>query len=48
MNEHLADIFTTPLDEKRFQELRSELNIMDSWKVVGKVVHLKSFLSCLV
>jgi hypothetical protein len=29
-NEQLADIFTKPLDEKRFWELRSELNIIDS------------------
>jgi hypothetical protein len=33
-NEQLADIFTKPLDEKRFQELRSELNIIDSHNVV--------------
>jgi hypothetical protein len=26
----LADIFTKPLDERRFYELRSELNILDS------------------
>jgi hypothetical protein len=32
-NEQLADIFTKPLDEKRFQELRSELNIIDSRNV---------------
>ena len=29
-DEQLADIFTKPLDEKRFCELRSELNILDS------------------
>jgi hypothetical protein len=29
----LADIFNKPLDEKRFCELRSELNILDSWNV---------------
>src|SRR5664279_998331 len=28
--EQLADIFTKPLDEKRFRELRSELNVLDS------------------
>jgi hypothetical protein len=33
-NEQLADIFTKPLDEKRFQELRSKLNIIDSHNVV--------------
>jgi hypothetical protein len=32
-NEQLADIFTKPLDEKRFCELRSELNIIDSQNV---------------
>jgi hypothetical protein len=29
-NDQLADIFTKPLDKKRFCELRSELNIIDS------------------
>jgi hypothetical protein len=33
-NEQLADIFTKPHDERRFQELRSELNIIDSRNVV--------------
>jgi hypothetical protein len=32
-NDQLADIFTKPLDEKRFRELRSELNIIDSQNV---------------
>jgi hypothetical protein len=32
-DDQLADIFTKPLDEKRFRELRSELNIIDSWNV---------------
>jgi hypothetical protein len=32
-NDQLTDIFTKPLDEKRFCELRSELNIIDSWNV---------------
>jgi hypothetical protein len=32
-NEQLVDIFTKPLDEKRFRELRSELNIIDSRNV---------------
>jgi hypothetical protein len=32
-NEQLADIFTKPLDEKRFRELRSKLNIIDSQNV---------------
>jgi hypothetical protein len=29
-HEQLADIFTKPLDEERFHELQSELNIIDS------------------
>jgi hypothetical protein len=29
-NHQLADIFAKPLDESRFCELRSELNILDS------------------
>jgi hypothetical protein len=33
-NEQLTDIFTKPLDESRFRELRSELNIIDSRNVV--------------
>jgi hypothetical protein len=32
-NDQLADIFTKPLDERRFRELRSELNIIDSRNV---------------
>jgi hypothetical protein len=32
-NDQLADIFTKPLDEKRFRELQSELNIIDSRNV---------------
>jgi hypothetical protein len=32
-NDQLADIFTKPRDEKRFHQLRSELNIIDSWNV---------------
>jgi hypothetical protein len=32
-NDQLADIFTKPLDEQRFCELRSELNIIDSQNV---------------
>jgi hypothetical protein len=40
-NEQLVDIITKPLDEKRFQELRSELNIIDSQNVAWKVAYLK-------
>jgi hypothetical protein len=32
-NDQLANIFTKPLDERIFQELRSELNIIDSQNV---------------
>jgi hypothetical protein len=32
-NDQLDDIFTKPDDEKRFHELQSELNIIDSWNV---------------
>jgi hypothetical protein len=32
-NEQLIDIFTKPLDKKRFLELRSELNVIDSRNV---------------
>jgi hypothetical protein len=32
-NEQPADILAKPLNEKRFQEIRSELNIIDSQNV---------------
>jgi hypothetical protein len=32
-NDQLVNIFTKPLDEKRFRELQSELNIIDSQNV---------------
>ena len=32
--EQLADIFTKPLDEKRFSKLRCELNILESLNVI--------------
>jgi hypothetical protein len=32
-NDQLANIFTKPLDEKRFRELQSKLNIIDSQNV---------------
>jgi hypothetical protein len=32
-NDQLADIFIKPLDERRFHELRSGLNIIDSQNV---------------
>jgi hypothetical protein len=40
-NEQLANIFTKPLDEKRFWELKSELNIINSRNVAWLVAHLK-------
>jgi hypothetical protein len=39
-NEQLADIFTKPLNERRFQELRNELNIIDSQNVAWLIAHL--------
>ena len=32
-DDQLADIFTKPLDEKRFHKLKNELNIIDSSNV---------------
>jgi hypothetical protein len=29
----LSDIFTKPLDESRFYELHSKLNVLDSWNL---------------
>jgi hypothetical protein len=39
-NDQLANIFTKPLDEKRFHELQNELNIFDSLNVALDVAHL--------
>jgi hypothetical protein len=39
-NKQLTDIFTKPLDERRFWELRSELNTIDSQNVVWHIAHL--------
>jgi hypothetical protein len=39
-NEQLTGIFTKPLNERRFWELRSELNIIDSQNVIWLVAHL--------
>ena len=38
--QQLADIFTKPLDEQRFCDLRSELNILDSRNLAWPVAHL--------
>jgi hypothetical protein len=40
INEQITDIFTTPLDERRFRELRNELNIIDFQNMVWLVAHL--------
>jgi hypothetical protein len=40
INEQFTDIFTKPLDERRFRELRSELNIIDSQNAVCLITHL--------
>jgi hypothetical protein len=39
----LADIFTKSLDEKRFCELRSELNILDYHNMDGNIAHIAYF-----
>jgi hypothetical protein len=39
-NDQLSNSFTKPLDEKRFCELRSELNIIDSRNMAWFVAHL--------
>ena len=36
--EQLADIFTKPLDEKRFSKLRCELNILESSNVIWNLL----------
>jgi hypothetical protein len=38
--DQLADIFTEPLDEGRFCELRSKLNIINSQNVAYDIAHL--------
>ena len=40
IEEQLADIFTKPLDEKRFCKLRCELNILESSNVLWLGTHL--------
>jgi hypothetical protein len=40
-NDQVADIFTKPLDEKRFCALRNELNIIDSRNVEQSARSLK-------
>jgi hypothetical protein len=39
-NDQLTDIFIKPLDEITLCELRSELNIIDSWNVAWDIAHL--------
>ena len=43
--DQLADIFTKPLDEKRFCKVRNELNILDFLKYV--LMHLPTYMTCL-
>jgi hypothetical protein len=38
----LADIFTKPLDEKRFCRLRSELNVLDSCNLDWSIAYMCS------
>ena len=47
--DNLADIFTKPLDETRFRELRHELNIIDLSNVAWTRAHptILNLLSCL-
>jgi hypothetical protein len=39
-NHPLVDIFTNPLDERRFCELRSELNVLDSWNLDWSIAYM--------
>ena len=41
--EQLADIFTKPLDEKRFCKLRCELNILESSNVLWMDTHPNAY-----
>src|SRR3954463_6721309 len=41
--EQLADIFTKPLDEKRFCKLRCELNILESSNVLLSGTHPNTY-----
>ena len=41
--EQLADIFTKPLDEKRFCKLRCELNILESSNVLWSGTHPNTY-----
>ena len=44
-DDQLANIFTKPLDEKRFYKLRNELNILDFLKYVLMHPHYMTCLS---
>ena len=39
-----VDIFTNPLDEKRFCELRNELNVLDSRNLDWNIAHIAHFI----
>jgi hypothetical protein len=43
IHNQLADIFTKPLDDKWFCELRSELNILDSRNIDWSIAHITIF-----
>jgi hypothetical protein len=39
-HKQVIDIFTKPLDEKRFCEIRSELNVLDSRNLDCNIAHI--------
>jgi hypothetical protein len=39
----LVDIFTKPLDEKRFCRLRSELNVLESWNLDWFIAYIRFY-----
>jgi hypothetical protein len=43
IDHELADIFTKPLDEKRFCKLRSELNVLDSQNLDWSITYMSFY-----